>query len=48
MPPKKDAAATSNGSDKDQGIKGFDAKETKLIAAAFLATTDGKVRGSTL
>ncbi|KAF2749555.1 hypothetical protein M011DRAFT_484965 [Sporormia fimetaria CBS 119925] len=40
MPPKKESAAA------DAPMEGFDAKETKLIAAAFIATIaskDGKI-----
>jgi hypothetical protein len=42
MPPKKDAAVAAD----DGTIQGFDKKETKILAAAFVSSTDiGKVSG---
>lgn len=36
MPPKEDKTAAAVG----EGLPGFNAKETKMIAAAFLSATD--------
>jgi hypothetical protein len=35
-PSKKDAAAAADAN-PDLGVKGFDSKETKILAAAFLS-----------
>ena len=46
MPPKKDTSAGNSGavSLDSTGLKGFDNKETRLLAAMFIASTGpGKV-----